>query len=166
MFIRPEALPEIPYLIDPSSFKAKDGPALDAITTDGGLPSIRLDVVNSRGRASVQWLLSVQSYEGFTDFYFNTINEGADPFLMRLAFDYATPQLNEVRIIPGTLSLDNIDGHKMRASAELEIVPLYSEADDLLIVDLFEQYTIEELNLIFTSLHQFVNVEAPKRIDQ
>ena len=166
MFIRPEALPEIPYRIDPFSFKAMDGPALDAITTEGGLPSIRLDVVNSRGRASVQWFLSTKAYKGFTDFYFDTIQEGAKPFLMLLAFDYSTPQLNEVRLIPGTLGLDMLEGQKVRVSGDIEIVPIYSEADDLLVVELFEQYTIEELNLIFTSLHKFVNVEAPKWIDQ
>lgn len=165
MFIRPEPLPELPHPINPSSFRASDGIALESITTEGGLPSTRLDVVNARGKASVQWIMSAQSYKGFTDFYFDTIQEGAKPFLMRLAFDYATPHLNEVRLIPGTLGLESLDGHKVRVSGEIEIVPAYSADDDLLIVSLFEQYTIEELNLIFASLHDFVNVEAPKWID-
>lgn len=158
-------LPILPFLIDPSSFKGKDGVALDGRDTDGGLPSVRLDVIGSKGTANVTWFLTTERYRQFTDFFFDTIEEGSKPFLLPLAFDYSTPQLNEARFIPGSVSLDNMSGMTMTVSAQLEVKPNYEEADDWIVIELIEQYSLEELKFMLLSLNKFVNIEAPKWID-
>lgn len=158
-------LPTLSALIDPGSFSAADGVAVSGRDTDGGLPSARLDVTGSKGNASVTWYFTPKRYADFTDFFFNTIEEGSKPFLLPLAFDYSTPQLNEVRFVPGSVAMDNMDGMTLSVSAKIEIKPIYSEADDWVVIELIEQYSIEELRYMMLSLNRFVNVEAPKWID-
>jgi hypothetical protein len=158
-------LPTLTLAPDQASYSA--GTAENEILSvklDGGFSRYRRDILKSSFSVSVQWSVGPTEYSYLRAFYRNSINSGLNAFYINLIIDGPALDVYEAHFVPGSFSLQSINGYQHVVAATLEVKP--NEADtvyDATLVFMYEQYD-GELHRFMNSLEYFVNVFAPSRI--
>lgn len=97
-----------------------------SVKLDGGASKFRRTILNPAITVNVAWMFNNAQYTQFRTFYKVTTKGGSLPFLIDLYLNVGE-QLTEhkVRIIPGTVILNEQRGHSFLVSCKLEIDPAY-----------------------------------------
>jgi hypothetical protein len=121
---------------------------------DGGGSRTRLDMIGGDSVVDVQWSLGRAEFDQLITFYRDTINFGADPFLMDLYLDFSELTEHECYFIPGSLKLQGQRAHRFDLTAQLEIKPLEADEElDNAIVEFFNEY--ESIEVLDETLESF-----------
>lgn len=75
-------------------------------------------------RVKVQWTLDRTSYTTFRTFYSNQ-GKGSIPFLIDLLMDQSTLTEHVASFVPGSITLQAVDGLTYIVSAELAVAPIW-----------------------------------------
>jgi hypothetical protein len=113
-------LPKLYLTPDSNSYGVKDGKEVISVQLDGGASRFRRDVVGASSTISVKWTVDADGYRTLRDFY-ESIGNGAEPFLIDLIWEDADLTEHEAHIIPGTFKLDSQEGRTYVVSADLEV---------------------------------------------
>ena len=121
---------------------------------DGGGSRTRLDMIGGDSVVDVQWSLGRAEFDQLITFYRDTINFGADPFLMDLYLDFSELTEHECYFIPGSLKLQGQRAHRFDLTAQLEVKPLEADEElDNAIVEFFNEY--ESIEVLDETLESF-----------
>jgi hypothetical protein len=148
-----------------SSYATRPGSPVVGTELDGGMGAYRQDILNPADKVSCQWVLrSKTEYQQFVIFYKGPAKEGAAVFLMDLVIDDPDPVERTCRFLPGTFSLDSIQGNVHIVSAQLEVEPIYYDPaywDTLQM--LVESYgDLETASPVLNQLEILINVDFPE----
>lgn len=110
--------------IDPDSegYNWIFGQAAAGVQLDGGASRFRGDKLNPAAAFTVQWTCNQTTYNAMIGFW-TGINYGADPFLINLVFESATPLAYIAHIVTGTFQLASQKGLTYVLQATLEVIP-------------------------------------------
>lgn len=124
----------------PGGYGFQDPSEVIAIELDGGPSRLRRDQLNSRSQVDVQWVLDREGFLYLQEFYRTTTQFGSLSFQIDLVTDYAENVEHSVYFVPGTLRLQEKDGHRYIVTASLEVTQMtIDEAEEANRVYLFTE---------------------------
>jgi hypothetical protein len=151
--------PHLDYspLINGYSFKIDKG--VKQAKLDGGFLNAAKDIKNNSIIVNCSFLLNVDDYIDFIDFYTNTINSGSLVFSMYLTLDYPCERLHNCLIF-----INNIEflTKLFKVDCEIEALdnPRDAELDDCF-MNIYPCIQGTNAERLFNTLEQFVNYDIP-----
>lgn len=155
-------LPKLEIKIAQSAYAVSEPETAKTVVTQGGLPRQRLDFLDANVLINVQWELGPTKSEELVNFYYNDAKEGGAAFLIDLMLDTFEQTEYTAFIVPGSFSLDEVEGLTYRYSAKLEVAPAQINEDtDNAIMFVYESYSITGDGM-FELLSELVNEDLPE----
>lgn len=107
----------------------QNGETLEAML-DGGLPRVRLDVLNASKLVNVQWITDIQGYDYLNAFHRLKTRIGSLPFTIDLVLDISAVVEYTAQFKANSLKLTQQSGATYYVSAQLYVTPIFSETQD------------------------------------
>ena len=108
--------------VSSAGYSATRGDELLVARPGFGPAGIRAGLEREASLIRVSWTTNARGYEYLIAFYFTGIREAALPFRITLVLDNSAPAEYVAVMIPGSFSLDSVEGLTFRVSCDLEVV--------------------------------------------
>lgn len=157
---------KLDYKSNPDGYRVAWANGVDVQAVQGGPFRQRLDTLTPAPTVTVSWVFTPAQYEAFRDDYEDTLEGGALSFLIDLVLDEPLLVEHEAAFMLDSLSLAQIDGHRVRVGASLEVKPVVPDVEyDEAVIMLFEEYgSAEEIYGLLPSLGYLTNLAFPSNI--
>lgn len=155
------------YTPNSAFYTARDGNTVVGTELDGGLGRYRQDQLNASHKVQCQWVLeSKEDFRLWRYFYRGVALSGASRFLMDLVIDDGEIEEFTCNFVPGTYSLDSINGPVHTVSSEIEVKPNALDAEYYAAIWMLDSQYGDELTAQDTlnQLEILVNIDFPNSL--